>query len=95
MLGCSREDKNIGHSLQSTVAEFKGSFILFPVNFLDNCFVNNFYIYENVCFLFLLSKKLLVISFLAGHRHPESLGDHCQHAQPLSGWLPYCLPYPS
>lgn len=72
-LGCSREDRNIGHSLQSTVAELKGNFILFPVNFLGNCFVNNFYIYENVCFFFLLSKKLLVISFLAGHRHPESL----------------------
>lgn len=48
VLGCSREDRNIGHSLQSTMAEVKGSLILFPVNFLGNCFVNNFYIYENV-----------------------------------------------
>lgn len=30
------------------------------MNFLGDCFVNNFYIYENVCFFFLLSKKLLV-----------------------------------
>lgn len=48
VFGCSREDRNIGHSLQSTMAEVKGSLILFPVNFLGNCFVNNFYIYENV-----------------------------------------------
>lgn len=54
-LGVFREDKKIGHSLQSTAAEFKGSLILFPVNCLGNCFVNNFYIYENVCFFFLLS----------------------------------------
>lgn len=30
------------------MAEVEGRLILFPVNFLGNCFVNNFYIYENV-----------------------------------------------
>lgn len=61
---------------------------LFPVNFLHNCFVNDFYIYENVCFFFLLSKKLSVVSFLAGHRHAESLSDPSQCTQPPSGWPP-------
>lgn len=66
-MGCSREeDKKLAILFQSTVAEFKGSFILFPVNFLGNCFVNNFYIYKNVCCLFLLSKKLSVTSFWLG-----------------------------
>lgn len=46
------------------------------------------------CFFFLLSKKLLVISFLAGHRRPESLGDPSQLTRPPSRWSPFCLPFP-
>lgn len=89
VLWCSKEeDKKLAILFQSAAADFKGSFILFPVNFLHNCFVNDFYIYENVCFFFLLCKKLSVISFLAGHRHTESLSDPSQCAQPPSGWPP-------
>lgn len=51
VLWCSKEeDKKLAILFQSAAADFKGSFILFPVNFLHNCFVNDFYIYENVCF---------------------------------------------
>lgn len=46
------------------------------------------------CLFFLLSKKLLVISFLAGHRRPESLSNPSQLTWPPSGWSPFCLPFP-
>lgn len=83
-----KKTKKLAILFQSAVADFKGSFILFPVNFLHNCFVNDFYIYENVCFFFLLCKKLSGISFLAGHRHTEPLSDPSQCTQPPSGCPP-------
>lgn len=44
-----------------------------PVNFLGNCFVNNFCICESLCFFFPLSKKKSVIDFLTGYSHSEPL----------------------
>jgi len=46
---------------------------LAPVNFLGNCFVNNFCICESLCFFFPLSKKMSVIDFLTGYSHSEPL----------------------